>query len=336
MPRTDTEEQEVGSPTEGASGSIPVALSRLRVRHLQLLDALHRLGSLRQVGLELGIGQPQTLSLIEDLEFAFGTPLVVRDHSGTSLTPTAHAVLEHARVALHEITAARDIAQRNGRSGGRIRVGASPYLIAVLVPTMVERLHQALPSVELDIREGTLDALVGELTDGQLDVVLGSVDRATVLSSRIALEATFLFAEEMAVVAGKGHPLFGRMEATLAEVLPGPWVLPHASSHVRGLFDTAVLETEHTPVAPRIECRGILNLLAIASQAGLLTVAPRAELGKPAWSGLIHELPGGLRMRAPPYVLVMRRYSQPPHQLAELRRVTVAAAQTLFGSGTFR
>jgi len=53
-------------PRKSAANSPPhwdisTAVSRLRVRHLQTIDALARLGSLRQVALELGLTQPATL-----------------------------------------------------------------------------------------------------------------------------------------------------------------------------------------------------------------------------------------------------------------------------------
>lgn len=109
-------------------------MSRLRLRHLQLLAALDRLGSLRQVALELGIKQPATLSLIDDLEFAIGIPLVKRERSGTPLLPAAHTLLARSRVALQEVALARQLALSHSAEGGRLRLGASPYLIHALLP----------------------------------------------------------------------------------------------------------------------------------------------------------------------------------------------------------
>ena len=307
------------------------AMSRLRLRHLQLLDALDRLGSLRQVGLALGIKQPATLSLIDDLEFAVGVPLVTRERSGSTLTPAAHALLARARVAIQELALAHQLASGQNASGGRLRIGASPYLINALLPDVVAGLRAERAALEIDIHEGTLDALVQKLVKGELDAVLGSVDRAAVLSSEVSLEASFLVAEPLCIVAGRGHPLFTRRKCPLAEVLAGPWALPHVSSHLRGLVDSAVFDSGAPPIAPQVECRGIHNLLSIAAAAGLLTLAPRSEISKRIWRGRVVALESPLRLQAPPYVFVCRRYAVPAPDLIALRDMARRVAAALFG-----
>ena len=52
--------------------TLSAVMGRLRLRHLQVLDALERLGSLRQAALALAIKQPVVLSMIDDLEHAVG------------------------------------------------------------------------------------------------------------------------------------------------------------------------------------------------------------------------------------------------------------------------
>ena len=318
-------------PAPAALPDLTPALSRLRLRHLQLLDALDRLGSLRQVALALGIKQPATLSLIDDLEFAMGVQLVRRERSGSTLTPAAHTLLARARIAIQEVALARQLAAGRSNHGGRLRLGASPYLINALLPEVVALLRTDRPGLEIEIREGTLDALVGELVKGELDAVLGSVDRAAVLSSEVSLEASFLVAEPMCIAAGRGHPLFARGKATRAEVLAGPWALPHVSSHLRGLVDSAVFDSGAAPITPQVECRGIHNLLAIAAAAGMLCPAPRSEVAKRVWRGRIVALQSPLRLHAPPYVLVCRRYAVPTPEVAALRTLATRVAQRLFG-----
>jgi DNA-binding transcriptional LysR family regulator len=313
--------------------AISTAVSRLRVRHLQTLDALARLGSLRQVALELGLTQPATLTLVNDLEHAFGTALVDRTRNGTALTAAGAAVLTRSRVALQEVMIATQVASRSGGTGVRVRFGASPYLISALVPEVVAAMRKQWPSIELDVREGTLDALIDELDAGGLDAVLGSVDRATVLGGSRSLHATPLVGEEMCVVAGRGHPLFAAKRGSLAQVLQGPWALPHASSHIRTLFDGAVFDTNAAMVAPAVECRGILNLLGIAAAAGLLTIAPRAEVARKQWSGRVVRVESLLKMRASPYVFVSRRYAQALPEVAALQECAQAAARRLASRG---
>lgn len=311
-----------------------VALSRLRIRHLQVLETLARLGSLRRVAAELGLTQTATVSLIDDLEYAFGVPLVVRDHTGTTLTRAALPIVARARLAIEEVTMARDLALRAGEAGGRLRIGASPYLIGSLLPVMIAQLRQQIPSTQIEVREGTLDTLVDDLVKGDLDALMGSVDRATVLSSAVALETTYLIAEPMCVVAGKGHALFEGRPGSLREVLQGPWVLPPVTSHIRGLVDSAVFDTGSTPITPHIECRGIMNILGIAASAGMLTVAPQSEVGRKAWKGRAAIVTSPLSLKAPPYAFVNRLYAQQMPELLALRSCAFTVAKRMFGGLT--
>lgn len=314
------------------SAALPSALSRLRIRHLQALDILQRVGSLRQVAIELGITQPSALSLIDDLEFAFGTPLVVRDHSGTRLTPAARAVLARTRVALQEVAMGRQIALQHGGATARLRLGASPYLIGVAVPAMLARVREHLPDVRIDIQEGALDVLVTRLAQGELDAVLGNVERATLASNGLSLDQTLLGSEPLYVVAGPGHPLHGQATASLRDALAGPWALPHAASHIRNLFDSAVFDAGAPPVVPQVECRGLLNLLAIAQASSMLTIAPATEIAKPMWSRDLTRLDCGMTLRVPPYVLLSRHYAPPIPEVEVLKACAQAVAAALFGA----
>ena len=314
--------------------TLSVAMARLRLRHLQVLDALERLGSLRQAALALAIKQPVVLSMIDDLEHAVGVALVVRSRSGTQLTPAARGLLSRSRVALEEVALAQQQALRGNAAGGRLRIGASPYLIAALMPDLIAALRRARPGIVLDVHEGTLDALVAELTKGELDAVLGSVDRAAMLSSSVSLDATPLVAESLIVVAGRGHALQGRDgSCTLTELVQSPWVLPPVSSHIRGLVDAAVFACGGTPIAPQVEVRGIQNLLAIAATAGLLTVAPRGELLQRRWRGRVSGVVSPLVLPAPPYLFVSRRYVNPLPEVDDLRALAKSLSQRLFGPG---
>lgn len=316
----------------GTPPSLPAAFCRLRLRHLQLLDALERLGSLRRAAVELGIAQPAAVVLVDDLEHAFGVRLVERARTGATLTPAAHGVVARARVAIEEMGQARDAAVRAASGGGRLRLGASPYLISALLPQLLAALREQLPGTVVDVREGTLDTLVDELAAGRLDALLGSADRA-LLARAVDLEADFLGVEPMSVVAGKGHALQGRPRATLDAVLAGPWVLPHASSHIRTLVDTAVFDLGRPPLVPAVECRGILNMMGIAASAGLLTVAPRTELARPAWRRRLAVVESPLRISPPPYAIVTRRHARALPQLAVLRECVKAAARELVAPG---
>lgn len=311
---------------------LSLALSRLRVRHLQFLDLLALHGSVRQVAKELGIAQPAAMSLAEDLEFAFGVQIVVRDPRGATLTPVARVILERARVALAEVAVAKNLANTHATPRHCLRVGASAYMMCALVPRAVERFRNMGFDARLELHEKPLKTMMTQLAAGELDAVIGCISSEAIEATGADIETTLLFADNLSVVVGRTHALASRRGISLVDTLVGPWVLPRQGSHSRTVIENAFLSRGLLPPEPDVEIYGFAQMLRIAAICGMLAAVPGVLLrqGEQAIDALALKV--GVDLQTPPYVFANRLYREPMKDLVHFRSSLLEAAREYAGS----
>ena len=101
------------------------AETRLRIRHLVLIDSLAETGNMRLTAAAMNLSQPAISKLLQDAEDALGEKLFERSRRGVTATSAGDVMIFRARQMLGDLASARDdirmVAQ--GRSG-RLRVGS--------------------------------------------------------------------------------------------------------------------------------------------------------------------------------------------------------------------
>ncbi len=196
---------------------------RIRLRHLEVLLAIARHGSLTAAAGALDITQPAVSQWLADIEAAAGVRLFER---GQRLRPTPYAasILAHAERVLQD--AQRALAEVHAiRSGGsgRVRVGAMQVAAASLVPAAVLRLRAQAPGIELSLFEDVAARLWAGFERNELDLLVTRLD-ARALGA--GLPHRRLFADRHRVVCGPGHPLAGRKRLAWRDVVRYPWLMP--------------------------------------------------------------------------------------------------------------
>src|SRR6266568_6226208 len=110
----------------------------IEMRHLAALDAVAREGSFRRAATRLGYVQSAISHQIAALENLTGQRLIDRSR-GTrplALTPAGEILLAHADAVIARVRAAQaDLAALDGDGRAALRVGATPDLLARLVPS---------------------------------------------------------------------------------------------------------------------------------------------------------------------------------------------------------
>jgi LysR family hca operon transcriptional activator len=85
----------------------------MELRHLRYYVAVVEAGSLTEAAeKKLHTSQPSLSRQIRDLEYQVGTELLTRTASGVVPTAAGRAFLDHARLALAQVDAAREAARR--------------------------------------------------------------------------------------------------------------------------------------------------------------------------------------------------------------------------------
>lgn len=231
---------------------------RLRLRHLEVLLAIGRHGTLTRAGAALGISQPAVSQWLSDIEAAVGGPLFVR---GQRLRPTplAGPLLAHAQRVLNDIdhTSAELEAVRAGGTG-RVRIGTMQVGSAALVPAVVMQLRRQAPGIQLVLHEDVTAGLWARFERNELDLLVTRLDAR---ARESGLPQRQLFADPHRVVCAPNHPLARRRRPGWSDAARYPWLMPPPG----------------TPLA--LAFHATLAQAGIASpEALVLSVAPTANL----------------------------------------------------------
>jgi DNA-binding transcriptional LysR family regulator len=176
--------------------------TNLDLNLLRVFDALLEERSVTRAGDRLGLTQSAVSHALGRLRHVLGDPLFTRKSGGVEPTPRALEIGPALHAALGQL---EDAISPPGfdplTAERRFTLAAGPYACTILVPALVERLHQAAPKVELLIEAYGLD--FHERLDS------GRIDAAIVSRDGVAQRFKFvpLFSEDMVWVVRRGHPL---------------------------------------------------------------------------------------------------------------------------------
>lgn len=173
------------------------------------------------------VSQPTLSTQIKKLEKELGVELFERNPRQVLLTAAGSRVVEHARQALAEADAIREVArQAKDPEAGTLRVGVFPTLAPYLLPHVVPSLHERFPQLELLLVEEKTEVVVQQLRDGQLDVgVLAlPIDEPTLHEER-------LFEEDFVLAVPSDHPLASTTASIDLTALAGEQLLLLEEGH---------------------------------------------------------------------------------------------------------
>lgn len=224
---------------------------RIKIRHMEALSAIARQGSLKAACAELHLSQPALSKTLKELEDILGATLMDRDRSGIRMTPEGEVFLEFAGQSLAALRRGFDGVKALRQGGAEVlRVGSLPSVAARLMPEAVARFRDLSPDTRLHLRDGAHGALTGELRAGRLDMVIGRMGTAEMMTG---LSFTQLYEERVVCVASPGHPLIG--QAIAPQDLQG-WAMlyPPEGAAIRPLIDRWCMAHGLGAFADQIEC----------------------------------------------------------------------------------
>ncbi|MCL8027447.1 LysR family transcriptional regulator [Nocardioides bruguierae] len=199
----------------------------LELKHLRLLAALDRHGSLSGAAREIGCSQPAASQQLQSLERSTGTPLAVRGPSGLRLTEAGRLLVERGGPVLAavaqaeaEVTAIADL------RAGHVRLAAFAGAVASLVPDAVARLRRRHPDLRLSLTDAEPPDAVALLRAGEVDVALVHDWDGVPTTEGIAdLEVVPLLWEDVRLVTAAGDPLAATPgPVPLASLAQASWI----------------------------------------------------------------------------------------------------------------
>ncbi|QKZ05703.1 MULTISPECIES: LysR substrate-binding domain-containing protein [Pseudomonas] len=218
----------------------------LKARHLRLLVAIDTYRNLTQVAEVTHVTVPAVSKSLTELERGLGLALFSRTPQGLMPTPYGDCLIRHARSMLTVLHDARDqLKALSSGAEGKIRIGMLPASASVLLPQALSLLKQRSPSTNVTIIEGTTEALLPELWQGRLDLVVGRLPAPGTLGS---FEERELLEEPVVLMTGLHHPLARKKSLAWSDLCDYAWILPPPGSLLRDPLER-VLEANDVPLS---------------------------------------------------------------------------------------
>jgi len=226
--------------------------SRLKMRHLQLIVQVHRLGSLTRVAELMATSQPAVTNTLSELESMFGAPLFVRTARGMAPTDIGRVVADRARAMLQDLgLLVRDMEASSAGLAARLHVGVTPFVSGRLVAEAVAAVQAGGRRLAVRIHDGTSETLLRALRDHALDVAIVRANPALDLQG-LVFEP--LYRQQARLISNR------RLAAQLARVpLSWPrlaeldWVLGEPGTALREQVADLFIGASVTPPVPITE-----------------------------------------------------------------------------------
>lgn len=143
------------------------------LKQLKYFDAVARSGHFGKAAAHCAISQPALSMQVQELERSLGVQLLERGRNGVILTEGGREIAQRAARVLADVRDIVDAARRQGDVlSGPLALGVIPSLAPYILPRLLPKIRDGFPDLDLHIRETQTQSLVGELVDGELDLLL--------------------------------------------------------------------------------------------------------------------------------------------------------------------
>jgi DNA-binding transcriptional LysR family regulator len=122
---------------------------RLKLRHLNVLMAVARCGSMAKAAEHLAVSQPVVSKAIAELEQILGVRLLDRGPHGVEPTAHGRALLNRSAAIFDDLrTSVSELEFLSDPTAGELRIGCEENLATGLLPALIDRLAGRYPRIE--------------------------------------------------------------------------------------------------------------------------------------------------------------------------------------------
>ena len=274
-PRAEEAIRHIGSP-------------RVTGTQLRAFLAVVRAGSYAAAAEATGISPASLHRAVADLSVALGQRLIDRRGRSLALTPAGERRARGFGLAMAELRSGlAEVAALQGKSGGRIAVGAMPLSRARWLPEVIARFVADWPGVDVVVHEGSHAELAGPLRHGEIDLMLGALREVTLVDD-MAQEAVF---EDCPVLVMRaGHPLLDSPDLADA-MFAYPWFLPGRETPLRRYWEHMVEALGRAVPHVGIECGSTMMIRQLLLAGDGLTLLSPDQVSLELKAGVLAALP---------------------------------------------
>lgn len=288
----------------------------MRLRHIEIFQAIRQTGSVSAAAQLLHVSQPAVTKVLQHAEQQLGFPLFLRVRGKLQATPEALELEREVDKVTESLQGVRRLAQSLRREPGHsLRIGATPALALSLLPPAIQQWTAQFPDIACELSSAHSRELMQNLLMREVDVAL-----TLQLPDHPGLKAQALASGVLVALAPKGY----WTEEDAGQPLPlmalagAPLIGLSSADPLAARLDS-YLEAVEPPPRVRIAVQTYsLARAMVESGAGVAVIDPFTALGASPTSTVIRPL-------APPLPItlyaVTRATEPPPHTLHDLLQI---------------
>jgi DNA-binding transcriptional LysR family regulator len=266
---------------------------KLDLRQLRQILALDRYRNFARAADAVGISQPALSRSVQALEDEVGVRLFDRDRAGVVPTAVGARLIALARPLVAQARAAEvELRQMVGLAGGLLRIGAGPYAAEISVGTAIGQLARQHPGIRVELVTQDWPNLLQALLNDEIDVVIAEIQHAHD-DERIEVES--LPPHEGRFFCRAGHPLAGRTELTLQEVLAHTMVFGVLPKRVaEAMSPSSAADDSDLPVGAattHLRVESLLVARRIVLESDVIGIAVPSQIARELTDGRFAVLP---------------------------------------------
>jgi len=175
----------------------------VEIRHLKLVEAISKMGSLTKAANELYLTQSALSHQLKEIENQLGTQLFKRINKKMVFTEAGSKVLKSARIILNEIqNTEKEIRSLAEGETGIIRITTECYTSYHWLPKAMSIFNKKFPNIEISIEADATKRPIPALFEGKIDI--GIVSNKSVEQT---ISYVPLFKDKLYLLVNKNNPL---------------------------------------------------------------------------------------------------------------------------------
>lgn len=278
--------------------------TRLRFRHLLLLDILGHCRNMHMAAQQMHITQPAATKILHDVEEIFDLALFERLPREMRPTELGAHVIRYARETLNatdKFVEELDHLRRGGH--GTLLVGAT-YGIPHILSAAVMRLKARRPLLSIRVLERTSDLLMTELQEKTIDVVIG---RFTDEAQHNSFDFRPIAATPMCLVVNPRHPLLSAQDLALKDLMSWPWIVHPLGTPSRRLFENTLADHGLKCPINLVETTSIFATLSLLQGSEMVSILPVTAVADFVERQMLARLPIRLDREVEDYGILTRK-----------------------------
>jgi DNA-binding transcriptional LysR family regulator len=175
------------------------------LRQLEMFRTVAETSSFTRAGEKLHVSHSAISRQVKLLEDELHVLLFARANKRVTLTEPGTALLTHVDAIFNQVAmATQSVHQISTKVYRQLNLGTATTMLDFFLPPVFEEFRRKYPEVDVHIKTGPWQLLLGAIRAGTVDLIIGSLP-TPLLGRDLVIRP--LYREELVLVAGNNHPL---------------------------------------------------------------------------------------------------------------------------------